>query len=314
LRARVAVLVGDHRQLPPTIAFRAAAAGGLDRTLFERAHALFSGKGGGGGGGGGGCEPRAVVMLTTQYRMHGSICGWASAEQYGGRLVPAPSVEEHTLADLLADRGQAGAAEAVAGDDAFGPLLFIDTAGCGCDEAAGSTGPGGDPSPDASIKNEREAATAWAHVRRLVGAGLRPADIGVISPYSAQVAALRDLRAAEGAGGGVPALSTAATAATAASSIAWDALEISTVDGFQGREKEAIVISAVRSNPGHTVGFLADARRMNVAVTRGRRHVCLVGDSETLGGGDPFLKRLVAWFEEHGVYDSADAVLQQQGE
>ena len=281
LRARAAVLVGDHRQLPPTITCRAAAAGGLDTTLFERAHALFAGT-----------APGAVAMLTCQYRMHASICGWASAEQYGGKLTPAPAVAAHTLADLLAERGDDDGAERAAGDDACGPLLFIDTVGCDCDEASGG---GGDGADGGSIKNEKEGAVAWAHVRRLVGAGLTPPDIGLISPYAAQVALLRDLRAA---------------AAAAEPGTGWEGLEISTVDGFQGREKEAIIISAARSNPARTVGFLSDARRMNVAVTRGRRHVCLVGDSETLGGGDPFLKRLVAWFEDRGGYDSADAVLQ----
>jgi len=287
LRARRAVLVGDHRQLPPTIACRAAAAGGLETTLFERAHALL------GGGGAGEAEPTppAVAMLTCQYRMHKSICGWASGEQYGGKLVPDASVAAHTLADLLNERGDAAGAERMASEEAFGPLLFIDTVGCDCDEAAGGSGGGA----DASIKNEREGAAAWAHAVRLVGAGLAPADIGLISPYAAQVALLRDLRAG---------------AAAAEPARGWEGLEVSTVDGFQGREKEAVIISAVRSNPAHTVGFLADDRRMNVAVTRGRRHVALVGDSETLGGGDPFLKRLVAWFEEWGAYDSADGVLQ----
>ena len=114
------------------------------------------------------------------------------------------------------------------------------------------------------------------------------------------------------AGGGATSVAWTAGEAAAHPSAGWEGLEVATVDGFQGREKEAVIISAVRSNPAHTVGFLADARRMNVAVTRGRRHVCLVCDSETLGGGDAFLKRLVAWFEEKGAYDSADAVLQQQ--
>jgi len=81
-------------------------------------------------------------------------------------------------------------------------------------------------------------------------------------------------------------------------------LEISTVDGFQGREKEAIVISMVRSSEGGGVGFLADARRMNVAVTRARRHCALVCDSETVGR-DAFLGRLVGYFEAHGEIESA---------
>ena len=263
------MLAGDHKQLPPTIISDAAARAGLDATLFERAHALL-GQG-------------AAAMLTTQSRMHSDVCGWASGEMYDGRLVPAASVAAHTLADLVADRGNAAAAEAMAADECFGPLLFIDTAGCGCVEAKadGGGGRGGD-----STRNEREAAAVMAHVRRLLAAGLRPTDVGVITPYAAQVACLRELRGPDIAD-----------------------VEISTVDGFQGREKEAIIISAVRSNDNAAVGFLADARRMNVAVTRGRRHVALIGDSDTLGGGDAFLKRLVDWFEAHGAYDTAEVLL-----
>lgn len=83
-------------------------------------------------------------------------------------------------------------------------------------------------------------------------------------------------------------------------------LEISTVDGFQGREKEAIIITMVRSSASGGVGFLSDARRMNVAVTRARRHCAVVCDSETVGR-DAFLGRLVAYLEAHGDIDSAAA-------
>ena len=124
-----------------------------------------------------------------------------------------------------------------------------------------------------------------ALVRRLIRSGaVDPSDVGVITPYSAQVGVLRDLRAAD------ESLSK---------------VEISTVDGFQGREKEAIIISAVRSNAEGDVGFLGDARRMNVAVTRARRHCCLVCDTETIGRKDAFLARLVAHFEANGEYISA---------
>lgn len=81
-------------------------------------------------------------------------------------------------------------------------------------------------------------------------------------------------------------------------------MEISTVDGFQGREKEAIIISMVRSNSKKEVGFLSDHRRMNVAVTRARRQCCLVCDTETVTS-DVFLKRLIEYFEENGEYLSA---------
>ncbi|PNH09678.1 DNA-binding protein SMUBP-2 [Tetrabaena socialis] len=107
-------------------------------------------------------------------------------------------------------------------------------------------------------------------------------NIGIITPYNGQVALLKELRP-ERMGG---------------------ALEISSVDGFQGREKEAIIISAVRSNDAGVVGFLSDRRRMNVAVTRARRHCALVCDSETVSH-DPFLKRLVEYFSANGEYASA---------
>ena len=81
-------------------------------------------------------------------------------------------------------------------------------------------------------------------------------------------------------------------------------VEVSTVDGFQGREKEALVISAVRSSDTGGVGFVSDQRRMNVAVTRARRQCVLVCDSETLCR-EQFLKGLVEYFQEHGVYRSA---------
>jgi len=82
-------------------------------------------------------------------------------------------------------------------------------------------------------------------------------------------------------------------------------VEVSTVDGFQGREKECIVISMVRSNESSSVGFLADPRRMNVAVTRARRHCSLVCDSETVSN-DKMLEGLVEYFMDNGEYTLAE--------
>ncbi|KAK9834338.1 hypothetical protein WJX81_008466 [Elliptochloris bilobata] len=251
LKAPRAVLAGDHLQLPPTVISDAAARQGLAETLFERLQALHGGV--------------ASEMLAVQYRMHGDVMAWASHELYDDRLTAADAVAAHTLADLPdVDPRLAGE---------LGVLALIDTAGCGMEEAA--------EEGSESRANPGEARAALAHVRRLLAAGVRPADIGVITPYNAQVALLREMRGE-----------------------ALAAVEISSVDGFQGREKEAIVISMVRCNAEGTIGFLSDRRRMNVAVTRARRHCALVCDSETVGR-DAFLGRLLAHFEAHGEYSSA---------
>jgi hypothetical protein len=150
------------------------------------------------------------------------------------------------------------------------PLLFVDTAGAGYDE---------EPEPDGeSRRNPREAQWIAAQARLLVEHGLAPSQIGIITPYAAQARLLREL-------------------------LPGDAWEVDTVDGFQGREKEAILISLVRSNDRHEVGFLSDVRRMNVAMTRARRKLTVVGDSATLAG-EPFYARLIEHFERQGAYRS----------
>ncbi|RLN40592.1 DNA-binding protein SMUBP-2 isoform X1 [Panicum miliaceum] len=134
-----------------------------------------------------------------------------------------------------------------------------------------------------STMNEGEAAVSIAHAKLLVESGVHASDVGIITPYAAQVTCLKMMRNKDAK---------------------LKDLEISTVDGFQGREKEAIIISMVRSNSKKEVGFLSDHRRMNVAVTRARRQCCLVCDVETVSS-DKFLKRLVEYFEENGEYLSA---------
>ncbi|MBN9519594.1 AAA family ATPase [bacterium] len=151
------------------------------------------------------------------------------------------------------------------------PVRFIDTAGAGYDE---------EQEEDTESRfNRREAALAAKQVRALLAAGLTAEQVAVITPYRGQVRLLRELLAEH------------------------RELEIDSVDGFQGREKEAVVISLVRSNPEGDIGFLADTRRTNVALTRARRKLVVIGDSATLAA-DPFYQRMIAHFEATGAYSS----------
>ena len=148
------------------------------------------------------------------------------------------------------------------------PVRYVDTAGAGYEEEEVND----------SRRNPEEAGLVAKQVRALMDLGLAPDQIAVIAPYSAQVKLLRDTLDVPG-------------------------LEIDSVDGFQGREKEAVVFSMVRSNPGCEVGFLADIRRTNVALTRARRGLVVVGDSATLAN-HPFYQRLLTYFEGIGAYGS----------
>lgn len=150
------------------------------------------------------------------------------------------------------------------------PLSLIDTAGAGFEEEL---------EPDGlSKRNVQEARLVARLVGELVDDGVDPQQIAVIAPYAAQVRRLKV----------EPALAE---------------IEVDTVDGFQGREKEVVLITMVRSNPRGEIGFLADTRRTNVALTRARRKLIVIGDSATLGV-DPFYRQLVEYFEAAGAYRS----------
>src|SRR5262249_17178789 len=212
LRANKLVLAGDHCQLPPTILSPEAAERGLAVSLMERLIAQFG--------------PGVSRLLTVQHRMHSAIMGFSNTEFYNGELVAHESVASHRLCDLPGVTNDPITETAV---------QFIDTAGASYDEEL--------EEDTGSRRNMQEAALAVKQVRALLAAGVSAQQIGVITPYRAQVRLLRD-RLADVPG-----------------------LEIDSVDGFQGREKEAIIVSFVRSNPEGEIGFLADTRRTNVALT-----------------------------------------------
>ncbi|XP_039924065.1 DNA-binding protein SMUBP-2 [Hirundo rustica] len=207
---------------------------------------------------------RAVRMLTVQYRMHRDIMEWASSELYGGRLSAHPSVAQHLLRDLPGVSST---------EETSIPLLLIDTAGCGLFEL--------EVEDEQSKGNPGEVQLVGMHVQALVDAGVKAKDISVVAPYNLQVDMLRQHLCHS-----------------------HPELEVKSVDGFQGREKEAVILSFVRSNRKGEVGFLAEERRINVAVTRARRHVAVVCDSHTVGSR-PFLRRLLDHLSQHGLVRSA---------
>ncbi|CAL8261735.1 unnamed protein product [Merluccius merluccius] len=210
-----------------------------------------------------------VRMLTVQYRMHSAIMDWASREMYQGRLTAHSSVEGHLLKDLPG---------IACVEETSTPLLLIDTAGCGLSEM--------EVTDEQSKGNQGEVDLVELHIKSLTEAGLKPKDIAVIAPYNLQVDLLRQRL-----------------------SVRYPALEIKSVDGFQGREKEAVVLTLVRSNRKGEVGFLSEDRRINVAVTRARRHLAVVCDSQTVQN-HAFLKSLVSHMTEHGEVRTAFEYLQ----
>ena len=241
------VMAGDHFQLPPTVRSKEADAKGLGRTLFERYYDIL------------GSEFKA--LLDRQYRMHEKIMGFSSRMFYKDRLIADESVRLQTLSGLRNVKDIPETHE---------PLLFIDTAGKGFEEKL-ETG-------SESRYNPEEAELVLAELKKMLEAGVKPEEIAVISPYSAQVRLL-------------------------ASQFSMPGLEIDSVDGFQGREKELVIVSLVRSNLTGDLGFLNDTRRMNVAMTRARRRLVVIGDSGTLSTL-PFYKAFIAYADKHGAYKS----------
>ncbi|XP_037538873.1 DNA-binding protein SMUBP-2 [Nematolebias whitei] len=210
-----------------------------------------------------------VRMLTVQYRMNSAIMEWASRNMYSGRLTAHSSVERHLLKDLPG---------VTCVEETSTPLLLIDTAGCGLTEM--------EVTEEQSKGNRGEVDIVELHIKALTEAGVKAKDIAVIAPYNLQVDLLRQKLSSR-----------------------HPELEIKSVDGFQGREKEAVVLSLVRSNRKGEVGFLAEDRRINVAVTRARRHIAVVCDTQTVQS-HAFLKSLVSHMTEFGEVRTAFEYLQ----
>ena len=244
------VLAGDHCQLPPTVKSIAALKAGLGKTLMERIVEM---------------HPEAVTLLKIQYRMNDDIMRFSSNYFYGGQVESAPEVKYRSILDLDT------------------PMTWIDTSAFADSVSDGS--------PVVSFKeefvgesfgriNKAEAEVtllALQHYFNQIGKQRlldERIDVGIISPYRAQVQYLRRLLMKREFFKPFRRY-----------------ISVNTVDGFQGQERDVIVISMVRSNDDGQIGFLRDLRRMNVAITRARMKLIILGDAPTLTR-HPFYRQL----------------------
>lgn len=261
------VLAGDPFQLPPTVKSMEAARGGLSKTLIERCLELL---------------PDAVHLLDVQYRMHQSIMDFSNQYFYDSALKAHDSVEGRRLLSL--DPG----GEIVT---VFEPVLFVDTAGTGFEEKINKD-TAKDSTRYASKYNPEEALLLREHLLQLLEKFPDPdhfPSIGLLSPYREQVNYMEDMVRED---------------EVLSPLFADSQIVVNTIDGFQGQERDVIYISLVRSNPKSEIGFLSDYRRMNVAMTRARKLLVVIGDSATIGN-NAFYAKFLAYCEEKGGYESA---------
>lgn len=212
------------------------------------------------------------VMLNTQYRMNELIMNFSNEQFYNNKLVADVSVKD-TLLSYDINEPLLNI-----------PLEFIDTVGCGYSEMLNLE--------SLSISNPEEASLVLKHLRLLLeqyelsNKQHRKITIGVISPYKEQVQLLaHEIQSDEYL------------------KIFSSQIAVKTVDGFQGQERDAIYISLVRSNEDQEIGFLNDIRRMNVALTRAKKKLVVIGDSSTFGN-HPFYKSFLDYTERIKAYKS----------
>ena len=253
------ILAGDHCQLPPTVKSVAAMTAGLGKTLMERIVEM---------------HPEAVTLLKIQYRMNDEIMQFSSTYFYGGQVESAPDVRFRSILDMDI------------------PMTWIDTS-----EFEKLMKKSEDPEKAQVSFKEEFVGESFGRVnkaeaeltllalqnyfnkigkQRLLDERI---DVGIISPYRAQVQLLRRML------------------------MKWEffkpfrrQISVNTVDGFQGQERDIIVISLVRSNDDGQIGFLRDLRRMNVAITRARMKLIILGDRETMTR-HPFYRQLWQYIE-----------------
>ena len=246
------ILAGDHCQLPPTVKSFAALKAGLGKTLMER---IVDNK------------PEVVTLLKMQYRMNEEIMRFSSDWFYGNQVESAPEVKFRSILDLDI------------------PMTWVDTSQFQL------------PENEESLFKEQFVGESFGRINKAEAELTLMAletyfnkigkqrilderiDVGVISPYRAQVQYLRRLLKKKDFFKPYRHL-----------------ISVNTVDGFQGQERDVILISLVRANDEGQIGFLRDLRRMNVAITRARMKLIILGDASTMTR-HPFYKKLYEYID-----------------
>ncbi|XP_044736532.1 regulator of nonsense transcripts 1 homolog isoform X1 [Chrysoperla carnea] len=246
LGAKQLILVGDHCQLGPVVMCKKAARAGLSQSLFERLVVL-------------GIRP---FRLEVQYRMHPELSRFPSNFFYEGSLQNGVCADERKLCKIdfpwpVPDK----------------PMFFYVTQGQ--EEIAGS---------GTSYLNRTEAANVEKITTRFLRCGVKPEQIGVITPYEGQRAYLVQYMQYQGS----------------LHSKLYQEIEIASVDAFQGREKDIIIMSCVRSNEHQGIGFLNDPRRLNVALTRAKYGIIIIGNPKVLSK-QPLWNHLLNFYKEQKV-------------
>ncbi|GAB1319470.1 hypothetical protein MFIFM68171_09680 [Madurella fahalii] len=260
-----AILVGDHVQLRPTV-HQNSLVMEFDKSLFERLFAEAAAEGAREALHTDPASPVARLMLDTQYRMHPAICAFSSAEFYDGKLrTGIPRAARPLFRSAFPwppGPEQDGPAQPRASDRAR--MVFVE---CPAREELGGKSKTNKGQADLCVRicqllcTLAPAAAAGPSQGGHIGAAAEPQSIAVLTPYARQAELLKRLLSALGS-----------------------RVEVSSIDGFQGREADIVVLVTVRCNESREIGFLKDMRRMNVALTRARAGVVVVGNRETLTG------------------------------
>lgn len=248
-RANRVILAGDHCQLPPTVKSIAALKAGLGKTLMER---IVDSK------------PEVVTLLDTQYRMNEEIMRFSSSWFYDGKVKADPITAHRGILDYDT------------------PIEWVDDV-ANDDETVGETFVGETFGRINKVEARQVMELLQSYFEKIGKQRIldESIDVGIISPYRAQVQYLRHLIKKETFFKPFRHL-----------------LSVNTVDGFQGQERDIIIVSLVRSNNDGQIGFLRDLRRMNVAMTRARSKLIIIGDHETLAHHE-FYKKLYEYIKKH---------------